>query len=187
MAMHYLKAPQGLDPTDTSLKSPFVFMAGGITNCPDWQSVLIDVLLHKEKGLEGTLFNPRRKNFPIGDLSAAYEQIKWEFDALNAADIILFWFARGSDNPIVMYEYGTHLYRYVYEDSLPTIVVGCDPLYSRIKDVIMQTDLRSPNLTVHQNSDSFTAATVRAIRQQMDRLNGWSLKGPQEDRQLKLV
>lgn len=182
MCMRYLEAPETWDPIDMTLESPFVFMAGGITNCPDWQAELKRILMNKDRGLEGVLLNPRRKNFPMADPTAAAEQIKWEFDGLNAADIILFWFSRGSDNPIVMFEYGTHLYRYVYEDSLPAIVVGCDPFYSRAKDVVIQTGLRSPNLPVHLDWDSFVAATVRAIRLQCT-----VAADEDSDRQLKLV
>ena len=38
-----------------------LFLAGGITDCPDWQSVVID----KVKDIPNlTIYNPRRKEFP---------------------------------------------------------------------------------------------------------------------------
>jgi len=64
-----------------------VFLAGGITGCPNWQQTVIKSL---EKSLRGSpyeqnivVFNPRRKNFPINKPSASYEQIKWEYDQLS--------------------------------------------------------------------------------------------------------
>lgn len=52
-----------------------VFLAGGITDCPWWQDEIINLL----KDESGILYNPRRKDFPIGDSMAAKEQIAWEF------------------------------------------------------------------------------------------------------------
>lgn len=54
-----------------------IFLAGGITNCPDWQSVLIDIIKDYKKDIveNVVLYNPRRKNFPIGDPNAAEQQI----------------------------------------------------------------------------------------------------------------
>ena len=45
-----------------------LFLAGGITNCELWQNDIIKLLKDKE---ELTIYNPRRKNFPINDPSAA--------------------------------------------------------------------------------------------------------------------
>lgn len=109
-----------------------IFLAGGITNCPDWQKEVIEKL----NGYKVMIFNPRRDNFPIGEPDAAETQIKWEFEHLQKADIVLFWFAKGSDNPIALFEYGRHGF-----DANRLIFVGADPEYSRRKDVIIQTKL----------------------------------------------
>ena len=63
-----------------------VFLAGGITDCPPWQDEVLKQLeeYHCEKLV---VFNPRRKHFPINSKLAAEEQIVWEFNALEAADI----------------------------------------------------------------------------------------------------
>ena len=112
-------------------KNKKLFLAGGITNCPDWQSEIIS-LLEPIKNL--TVYNPRRKNFPIGDPNAAEEQITWEYNHLRDADLILFWFSRGSLNPIVLYELG----RWGNSSDKP-IIVGLDEEYERKQDVIVQT------------------------------------------------
>ena len=69
-----------------------LFLAGGISNCPDWQAELIE----KIKDLPGlTVYNPRRKNFPMDDPKAAEAQITWEYNKLKGVDGILFWFSKG--------------------------------------------------------------------------------------------
>jgi len=141
MAMQYLEAP---NMWTEKLSRPNVFLAGGISNCPDWQSEVVTALKNSTKldGTDYTLYNPRRTNFQINDPKAAREQITWEHAALHASDIIVFWFSKGSDNPIVLFEYGVHMTRLCFrEQPLKYIVVGCHPEYSRRLDVLTQTQL----------------------------------------------
>ncbi len=110
-----------------------IFLAGGISNCPDWQSELI-------KKLEGinkvTLYNPRRANFPMDDPNASEAQITWEYNKLKESNIIIYWFSRGSLNPIVLYELGKWAF-----DGRGRAVIGIDPEYERRQDVEIQTRL----------------------------------------------
>lgn len=117
-----------------------LFLAGGITNCPNWQKEMVELLNH----LDITVYNPRRENFPIDDPNAAFEQIKWEFTELDRVDMILFWFSRGSLNPIVLFEYGKWLMN--TRNKAPeykTIFIGIDPEYERRRDVEIQTQLEN--------------------------------------------
>jgi len=82
---------------------------------------------------ELTLLNPRRKNFPIGDPNAAFEQIQWEHRQLRAADAILFWFPWETVCPIVLYELGA------WSMTTKPIFVGVHPNYRRRQDVQLQT------------------------------------------------
>ena len=71
-----------LQPNETAC-----FLAGGITNCPNWQNIVLHTLDMFDKQYPGKLddlvvFNPRRENFPIDDPNAAYEQIALEFSWL---------------------------------------------------------------------------------------------------------
>lgn len=68
--MIYIEAPNYEFPKDKIS----IFLAGSITDCPDWQSDIIQKL----KDEDIVIFNPRRKNFPIEDPKASDEQIKWE-------------------------------------------------------------------------------------------------------------
>lgn len=112
-----------------------IFLAGGITNCPDWQKEMVELL----RDLDIVIYNPRRKNFPIDDPDASYAQIKWEFEFLDRADMILFWFSSGSLNPIVLFEYGKWLMNTRNKEVYKNIIVGIDPEYARRQDVELQT------------------------------------------------
>jgi len=117
-----------------------LFLAGGITNCPDWQSELIKYLKNEE---DLVIYNPRRANFPIHDPNAAKEQISWEYDYLKKCDMISFWFSKGSLNPIVLYELGRH-----GNSQNKLIFIGMDKEYERKQDVIIQTKLDRPDITI---------------------------------------
>lgn len=125
----------------------FCFLAGGITNCPDWQKEVI-------KHLEGyginnlVLFNPRREDFPIHDKSASCAQIYWEYRFLQQMDIFSMYFCNGeSDQPICMYELGRNLVRFV--DRADRVVISVEDGYKRAGDVVIQSSLALGCNTVH--------------------------------------
>ncbi len=135
-------------------KWPSVFLAGGITGCDRWQDVLIEKLLK----VNAVIYNPRRANFPINDPEAAEVQITWEFYHLATAHIVSFWFAHGTDNPIVLYELGMWGNS---RDGRP-IVIGVEGNYSRKRDVIIQTALSRPELPIFENLED-VAEQLRAL------------------------
>lgn len=117
-----------------------LFLAGGITDCPDWQSTIINDL----KNIPNiTIYNPRRKKFPMDNPYAAEQQITWEYNHLRDSDIIIYWFSRGSINPIVLYELG----RWGTSTNKP-IFIGIDKEYIRSIDVEIQTKLSNPSTTI---------------------------------------
>ena len=82
--MKYIEAPfpvydHRFDPNHEMKVKNSVFLAGGITGCPDWQSDIVKMLSDTDL----TLLNPRRADFPIGDPDAAFDQIQWEHNALR--------------------------------------------------------------------------------------------------------
>ncbi len=123
---------------DTNPNRTSIFLAGGITGCPDWQAEMAGVL--KSENID--IFNPRRDSFPIGDPNAAYEQIIWERDHLHSASAILFWFPCETLCPITLYELGA------WSMTRKPLAVGCHPDYKRIADVRIQTGLVRPEITV---------------------------------------
>lgn len=122
-----------------------VFLAGGITNCFEWQDEVIDILRKREYTDKLVIFNPRRKNFPIGDPTASHDQITWEFKQLEKMDIFSMYFCGGiSDQPICMYELGRNIVR--MQNRFPAdweerIIVSVEDNYKRKDDVFIQTDL----------------------------------------------
>lgn len=117
-----------------------IFVAGGITNCPDWQSEFYQLLLEKDHSLKNkniTLYNPRRESFDVSNPTEAEIQICWEHKHLSEADIIVMWFSSGSLNPIVLYELG----RYITGPGKFEAVIGIDPEYTRKFDVETQVRL----------------------------------------------
>lgn len=120
---------------------PRLFLAGGITGCPDWQADAFSQVGH----LPIAVLNPRRRNFPIGDPNASEGQIVWEFNELSDADVILFWFpdsGRTIPQPIALLELGR------YSALGRKIAVGADPNFVRRADVVIQTQLARPDITV---------------------------------------
>lgn len=130
-----------------AIKAPKVFLAGGITECPDWQSKVIkevtkQIRVNDEADL--VLLNPRR---PTPSLDPA-EQIAWEYRYLEAAHLISFWFPKESVCPIALFEYGNYAFSSVF------VVTGVEPGYPRAHDVVVQTALRRPDAMIHSTLDA---------------------------------
>jgi len=128
---------------------PSVFLAGGITNCDDWQQKVIEELKYKDI----TIFNPRQNQFDVTDKSASYRQIVWEYERLEKMDIFAMYFCNSdSDQPICMYELGRNILR--MQNRFPSswqkrIIISVEDGYKRQEDVIIQTSLCAPDLLVH--------------------------------------
>jgi len=174
-----------------------IFIAGGISNCPYWQSALIEKLQKDQRILDEMIrcheyskeskiifLNPRRKKVPPE--SETKIQITWEFNNLNVADIICFWFSEGSPNPIVLFEYARLLSkRYL------NIVVGCHENYVRRMDVVIQTELVANSHTsghhfpkVHLNFDDFYEDLINRIYHNIVRYTtdqAWKLKDKENE------
>jgi Fur family ferric uptake transcriptional regulator len=130
-------------PTDYRGDLPAVFLAGGITGCPDWQAEARELLA----GSGFVILNPRRGDFPIHDPDAAAGQIAWEFTHLRRADVVLFWFPDSgpAPQPIALYELGAHA------ATGKPLAVGADPGYRRRADVVLQLGHVRPGLVVRDN------------------------------------
>jgi len=140
--MIYIEAPKDVQVPAGSVA---IFLAGGITNCPDFQAEICGKLKNLPDSL--IIFNPRRANFPIHDSSAAEAQIKWEFTMLRRATLISFWFPKETLCPIVLYELGAH------SMTKKPLVIGVHPEYARFQDVAIQTSLVRPGLPIFNNLD----------------------------------
>lgn len=121
--------------TVSKRKAVKVFIAGGITNCPNWQEEFIENCKNKLKRENQVVFyNPRRESIDLSNKSEAEKQIVWEFEHLEQTDRIVFWFSKGSLNPTTLYQLGRYL-------GKKELIIGIDPDYERKIDVELQSKL----------------------------------------------
>ena len=104
--MRVIQSPQVLDiqPSERS-----IFLAGSIDmgGSIDWQRELTDSLA----SCSGVLLNPRRSHWssswpPDASFPIFREQVEWELSAMEAAGMIAFYFAPGSQAPVTLLELG---------------------------------------------------------------------------------
>jgi nucleoside 2-deoxyribosyltransferase len=109
--------------------SKTVFLAGSIDmgKAIDWQKQVKEAF---EKNKKVTFWNPRREDFDPDakqDKSNAYfyEQVTWELNALEKADIIIYCFDPKGQAPITLLELGLHV------KSGKPVIVCCPEGYWR--------------------------------------------------------
>lgn len=119
-----------------------IFLAGGISNCPNWQNLAIKELARMCSSLQ--VINPRRDDFDITDEHESVMQIAWENQYLTLADSILFWFPKDTLCPITLFELGKWA-------GKKKLFVGVDPDYKRSLDVVHQLKLIDPSIDVCYN------------------------------------
>jgi hypothetical protein len=93
------------------LPRPFLFLAGSIEmdRAERWQDRVVADL----SGVDVTILNPRRDNWDSTwkceiDNEQFREQVEWELDALEAADVIAMYFAPDTRAPITLLELGLY-------------------------------------------------------------------------------
>jgi hypothetical protein len=145
MSLQYIECPDMVDPRKPGAPSQgcvSVFLAGGITGCPDWQAEVVERCRGTALSNRLTLINPRRKNFKLDDPGMAKAQIRWEHRMLRVADVIVFWFPEETVCPITLYELGA------WSMTSKHLIIGAHPNYARRLDVVVQTELVRPDLPV---------------------------------------
>lgn len=102
--MKVIYAPEALE-----FKSKTIFLAGSIEQdqASHWQEEIIENL----KQYNYTVFNPRRKEWNANweqqvDNPNFKQQVDWELDALEKADVILMYFDPKTKSPISLLELG---------------------------------------------------------------------------------
>lgn len=131
--MNYIEAP-----SEFVGKGAAVFLAGGISDCENWQSQVVRGLEH----IDATVLNPRRVSFPVNDNSEHQKQIEWEYRHLRRATLVAFWFPPQTLCPIALFELGACC------GSGKPLILGADPSYGRRFDLEKQIALQRPNTRV---------------------------------------
>jgi hypothetical protein len=100
------KSPEKIEGRDPNKKS--IFLAGSIEmdTAINWQKVCEESLSEKY-----IIFNPRRDSWDSNwqqtkDNEKFNEQVNWELNALEKADIIIMFFANNTKSPISLLELG---------------------------------------------------------------------------------
>ena len=146
--MKYIECPEVYDGPGRRL-----FLAGGISNCSDWQKEMSEML----DGEDLIVVNPRRKHFDVDDEEMEKNQIAWEFEELKKADIVSFWFTSETICPITLYELGK------VSMTNKILLVGIHPEYTRRSDVKIQTGLIRPEVKI--------VCSIKELVQQVKTLN----------------
>ena len=96
-------------PNPLQIKSQSIFLAGSIEQdrASRWQ----DEVIEKLKNYPCTILNPRRANWDDSweqriENFHFNEQVNWELDALEMADVILLYFDPNTKSPISLLELG---------------------------------------------------------------------------------
>lgn len=152
---------------------PVVFLGGGITGCPRWHDGVTETLLASGRAL--VVCNPNRKDFPIHDPSAGWEQVTWEQHHLHLPDVITLMYFPESDRavttqPIAMYELGQLLGQNAHGQRR-RLVLAVDPGYPRAVDIELlcrseALRLGRPMTVIHRDLDT----AVDAVLAQVDEL-----------------
>ena len=155
--------PPSYDKTRNRYQTIDIFLAGGISNCSDWQEIVTQRALDKFQNKDFILINPRKDNFDVSNPSESENQIMWEHHWLELSDAIFFWFPKETLCPITLFELGCYADRSSYKD----LIIGCDPEYKRLTDVQTQTKLRRPGQPVFIGFDKF----LEQVDLYLERLN----------------
>ena len=133
-----------------------IFLAGGIIGCGDWQSKMTELL----SGTKLDILNPRRNNFPDKEKEpyATTIQIKWEFDHLRKADMILFWFPKEGLCQTSLYEIGA----WAMTDK--PLFVGIEPGYVKEKGLTAQLSLVRPYIPIVRSLEGLSSLVWGAVK-----------------------
>ncbi|MEZ0223597.1 MAG: nucleoside 2-deoxyribosyltransferase domain-containing protein [Alphaproteobacteria bacterium] len=89
-----------------------IFLAGSIEmgKAEDWQERIAGALRH----LDVLILNPRRAHWNAAwdqsiDNPDFKQQVEWELDALDSADMVIMYFAPETRSPITLLELGIHV------------------------------------------------------------------------------
>ncbi len=136
---------------------PWVFLAGSIDQgrAEPWQDRVADAL----RGRAGTLLNPRRPEWNASwrqsiDEPKFREQVEWELEGLEQADVVAMYPASGSQAPISLLELGC-----VARSG--RLVVACAPDFWRRGNVEVVSHRHG--VPLHEDLEALIEAIGRAL------------------------
>ena len=118
-----------------------IYLSGGISKCPDWQTVLTNAL--EESPI--TIVDPRNRKINVSSLSSLElcELATENHRMLLECEAFCVWFPEESKSPASLFELGA-----LASMLERPLFVGAHPNYFRSKDVKIQTRLIRPEIKV---------------------------------------
>ncbi|RBQ08674.1 nucleoside 2-deoxyribosyltransferase domain-containing protein [Pedobacter miscanthi] len=155
--MKTILPPQVITPSDVS-----VFLAGTIDmgNSADWQQKFINQANVEENLKDVIVFNPRRASWDhswtqsIENIQFS-EQVNWELDAMENADVILLFLEGNSKSPISMMELG------LFADS-GKLIVCCEDGFWRKGNVDIVC--KRKGIDQYQTLDQLSTAVISKLK-----------------------
>ena len=138
-------------------RSPSLFLGGSIDQgeAIDWQTKLINEIAD----IPCTIYNPRRPNWDKEIIQsyedpAFYQQVYWELDHLEEADVIAMHFADNSKSPISLLEFG------MFAKS-EKMIVFCDDFY---RSGNIEIVCRREGIPLHNNWNDWRNQIIEALK-----------------------
>lgn len=155
--MRTVLPPEIISPSDVS-----VFLAGTIDmgHSVNWQQTFINQANKEETLDDVVVFNPRRKFWdqswtPSIENIWFSEQVNWELDAMESADVILLFLEANSKSPISMMELG------LFADS-GKLMVCCEEGFWRKGNIDIVC--KRKGIDQYDTFDKLSAAVVAKLK-----------------------
>jgi len=155
--MRTILPPEIILPSDVS-----VFLAGTIDmgHSVDWQQTFIHQANKEKKMDDVVVFNPRRKSWDHSWTQSIEnvwfsEQVNWELDAMESADVILLFLEANSKSPISMMELG------LFADS-GKLMVCCEEGFWRKGNIDIVC--KRKGIDQYRTFDELSAAVIAKLK-----------------------
>ena len=152
-----------------SEKAVRLFLAGSIEQgtAEMWQDRIVDELKKSTLRNDVDIFNPRRDNWdPSWPNDPAFdefrEQVTWELDHIDSADVVFFWFDPNTKSPITLLELGIVL------NSEQYVVIYCPKEFYRYGNVKITANHFGE--TVYTDPDQAIEALSRLLQKPHKRI-----------------
>jgi Nucleoside 2-deoxyribosyltransferase like len=148
--MREIIAPNPIPKFDEDM-SPLLFLAGSIemNAATQWQREVVK----RMAGRRIDILNPRRLEWDSSwkqttDNSPFLEQVLWELNGLDKADIIFFNFDENTKSPITLLELGLCL-----KQKTNDLIICCPEKFYRYGNVVITTAYKRPGQHIFTNFD----------------------------------
>ena len=143
-----------------------LFLGGGIQDCYNWQTDVIDAF----RNTNIVLLNPRQNEYDTTDQTLKLRQVSWEIKHFNLAGAIMFWFPQNCLCRTTNAEYGKWVLSGLAFNRGKKVFVGVHPNYIGAVDIRLQTQLGSfsRNVVIESSLDVLIKKTMDSYQKE-----GW--------------